>query len=100
MAGQRVFGFTGAIEAEQGQGGKHFTFLEIWQHPVHTFERCYRHLAELHGESHGSLQHPHQLTGGQAVAGDIGDVGHQPTIALDDVDQVAAHFRARDRFAV
>ena len=36
----------------------------------------------------------------QAVAGDIGDVGHQTTVALDDVDQVAAHFCAWDRFAV
>src|SRR5260370_40459829 len=36
----------------------------------------------------------------QAVAGDIGDVGHQATVALDDVDQVAAHFCAWDRFAV
>jgi hypothetical protein len=93
MAGQRVFGFTGTTEAEQGYGGEHFTFLESWQHAVYTFERCYRrHLAELHGESHGSLLHPHELAGWQAVAGDIGDIGHQPTVTLDDVDQIAAHF--------
>ncbi len=87
MTGQRVFGFTEITEAEQGQGGKHFRFLESWQHAVHTFERCYRHLAESNCESHGSLQHPHELASWQAVAGDIGDVGHQPAVALDDVDQ-------------
>ena len=28
---------------------------------------------------------------------DIGDIGHEPTVAVDDVDQVAAHFCARDQ---
>ena len=75
-----------------------FTFLEIWQHAVHTFERFYRHLAELHGQSHGRLQHPHELAGGQAVAGDIGDVGHQTTVGLDDVDQIAARIGEKSGF--
>lgn len=40
------------------------------------------------------------LTSSQAVSGDVGDIGQQTSIALDDIDQVAAHLCTGERFPV
>ncbi len=34
------------------------------------------------------------------MTGNVGNVGEQTSIALDDIDQIAAHFRTRNGFAV
>jgi len=85
---------TGAVETGAGaQGGKHLRFLEIWQHPVHTISSALRHFGQFARRSACRLRtFPMSWPAVLGVAGDTGDVGHQPMPSLSMTSsQIAAH---------
>jgi hypothetical protein len=57
-------------------------------------------LPELERNANRRLQHAHQLASGDAVSGNVSDVGEQRSIVVHGIDQVAAHCSAGDRFPV
>jgi hypothetical protein len=49
--------------------------------------------------SHRAFEHRHQRAGRNAMAGDIGNVGGPLVVDQDNVNQITAHFAARNRLA-
>jgi len=61
----------GTVELKQGKSGVHVGFLDSGKHTICTLQQSGGVSLELKGDSHRSLQHPHQLAGPQPVSGDV-----------------------------
>ena len=100
MACQRILHFGRAVKVQKRERRVHVRFLDRGKHAVRTFQYGHRFLSELQGDTYRRLQHSHQLAGGQAVSGNVSNVGEQRSVALHGIDQVAAHFCAGNGFPV
>ena len=100
MACQRILRFGRAVKVQQRERRLHVRLLDRGKHAVRTFQYGHWFLSELQGDTYCRLQHPHQLAGGQAVSGNVSDIGEQRSVTLRGIDQVAAHFCAGNRFPV